>query len=289
MKKKNNNKIVNKNLKNKTNEKAKEIESDQKKVYKREKLSYEQFSYMIEYLYDNTDKNIREKEDEIIRKMKYYLMYEPFNYTMKYLFNDFLITTEKILKLSINEMIINYHDLNELYEYKIIVDDLIIKELGLKEYMNYKGNFINAPKDCLKIKGIRMRIFIPSGWVGIGIKYEPCKDKEWTDSLLGIGENLSSNEVRQILTKIIINVFIKEQNQDSKMNESIECKAYFNTKINIIETHSGFITFYDSKYRIVFMVKIKKNLLIKSDNISLCELSKDNMKFQTILFKKISY
>lgn len=289
MKKKNNNKIVNKNLKNKTNEKAKEIESDQKKVYKREKLSYEQFSYMIEYLYDNTDKNIREKEDEIIRKMKYYLMYEPFNYTMKYLFNDFLITTEKILKLSINEMIINYHDLNELYEYKIIVDDLIIKELGLKEYMNYKGNFINAPKDCLKIKGIRMHIFIPSGWVGIGIKYEPCKDKEWTDSLLGIGENLSSNEVRQILTKIIINVFIKEQNQNNKMNESIECKAYFNTKINIIETHSGFITFYDSKYRIVFMVKIKKSLLTNSDNISLCNLSKENMKIQTILLKKINY
>ena len=285
MKKKNNNKIVNKNLKNKENV---EIESNQKKV-KREKLSYEEFSYMIEYLYDNTDKNLREKEDEIIRKMKNHLIYEPFNYTMKYLFNDFLITTEKILNLSINEMIMNFPDLNELYEYKVIVDDLIIKELGLKEYMDYQGNFINASKDCLKIKGIRMHIFIPSGWVGIGIKYEPCKDNEWTDSLLGIGENLSSNEVKKILTKIIINDFIKEQNQNSKMNESIEYKAYFNTKINIIETHSGFITFYDSKYRIVFMVKIKKNLLINSDNISLCNISKDNMKIQTILFKKISY
>ena len=135
MKKKNNNKIVNKNLKNKTNEKAKEIESDNK----REKLSYEQFFYMIEYLYDNTDKNFGEKEDEIIRKMKNHLIYEPFNYTMKYLFNDFLITTEKILNLSINEMIMNFPDLNELYEYKVIVDDLIIKELGLKEYMDYQG------------------------------------------------------------------------------------------------------------------------------------------------------
>lgn len=263
--------------------------SNQKKVNKREKLSYEQFFYLIEYLYDNTDKNNKEKEFEIIRKMKNFLIYERNNNIMKYLFNDFLITTESILKLSIDEIIINFPTLNELYEYKILVDGLISKELGLKDYIDYRHNFINAPKNCLKVKGIKMNIFIPFGWLGIGMKYETIKDDQWVDAILGIGENLSPNEVREILEKNIINGLIKEKNQDEKNNKSIESKAYFSTQIKTIEAHSGSISFYGSKYRIAFMVKIKKSMLKNVDNINLCNLSKENIKIQTILLKKIIY
>jgi [FeFe] hydrogenase H-cluster maturation GTPase HydF len=55
----------------------------------------------------------------------------------------------------------------------------------------------------------------------------------------------------------------------------------------IIENYSGYISFYDSKYRIVFLVKIKKSLLKNLENISLFNLSKDNMIIQTIILKKI--
>jgi hypothetical protein len=263
--------------------------SNQNKVNKKEKLSHEQFFYLIEYLYDNTGKNNKEIEDEIIRNMKNFLVYERYNNIMKYLFNDFLVTTENILKLSINEIIINFPSLYELYEFKILLDDLISKELGLKDYINYKGNFINVSKNCLKIKGNRISIFIPSGWFGIGIQYTTIKDNEWVDALLGIGENLPSNEFREILESIIINRLIKEKEkyQDEKNNKSIENKVHFSTQIGIIENYSGYISFYDSKYRIVFLVKIKKSLLKNLENISLFNLSKDNMIIQTIILKKI--
>jgi hypothetical protein len=221
--------------------------------------------------------------------MKNFLVYERYNNIMKYLFNDFLVTTENILKLSINEIIINFPSLYELYEFKILLDDLISKELGLKDYINYKGNFINVSKNCLKIKGNRISIFIPSGWFGIGIQYTTIKDNEWVDALLGIGENLPSNEFREILESIIINRLIKEKEkyQDEKNNKSIENKVHFSTQIGIIENYSGYISFYDSKYRIVFLVKIKKSLLKNLENISLFNLSKDNMIIQTIILKKI--
>jgi hypothetical protein len=280
---------VKKNKINLNDESIIKNDSKQKKVNKREKLSYEQIFYMIEYLYDNKDKNNKEKEDEIIRIMKNILKYEKSKNIMKYLFNDFLITTENILKLSINEIIINFPTLNELYEFKILVDDFASKELGLKDFIDYKYNFINAPKNIYKIKGIRMHIFIPFGWFGIGVKYETIEDDEWVDALLGIGENLPLNEVMEILENNIINGLIKHNNQEDKNNKSIGSKVYFSSQIRDIETHSGCISFYGSKYRIVFIVKIKKNMLKNVDNINLCNLSKENVKIQTILLKKIKY
>ena len=91
------------------------------------------------------------------------------------------------------------------------------------------------------------------------------------------------------MEKNIINGLIKEKNQDEKNNKSIESKAYFSTQIKTIEAHSGSISFYGSKYRIAFMVKIKKSMLKNVDNINLCNLSKENIKIQTILLKKIIY
>lgn len=250
------------------------------------KLSPEQFFYLIEYLYDNTDKNNKEKEDEIIKKMKIFLLYDRYNNIMKYLFNDFLIATENILKLSINEIIINFPTINELYEFKVLVDDLISKEFELKDYINYKDNFINYSKKCAKIKRIRRNIFIPPGWFGIGMKYETIKDDEWVDLLLGIGENLPPNEFREMLDNII-NRFIKEKSQDDKINKSIESKSYFSDQIKNIEINSGYISLYDIKYRIIFMVKIKNDLLFNLNNINLFNLNKDNIKIQTIFLKKI--
>ena len=118
------------------------------------------------------------------------------------------------------------------------------------------------------------------------MKYETIKDDEWVDLFLGIGENLPSNEFREKLENII-NRFIKEKSQDDKINKSIESKSYFSDQIKNIEINSGYISLYDIKYRIIFMVKIENDLLFNLNNINLFNLNKDNIKIQTIFLKKI--
>ena len=290
----NNNLLKYNKLNNQKKENIIKKESEEKKNHKREKLTLEQIYYLIEYLYDNNKSN-KEMEEKIIKKMENFLMHQKNSYFMKYVYNDFLITTERFLKLSINEIVLNFPNSSELYEYKILIDDFIIKKLGLEYYIDCKYNIINASTTCMRIKRDGMNILLPSGWNAFGMKFKVDTDEEWEDMLLGFGENLSQKELMECLKNSMVNRLIKIENQSEKdlskneYNKLMESKIYFDKRISIVEAHSGIISFYENNYRILLMVKIKKKLLELPVNINLQNLSKDIIRIQSILLKKIQY
>ena len=82
-------------------------------------------------------------------------------------FIDNLVRTDKFLNLSLEQIKNIYPNLQELYEYKNIVDYLI-RECNIKDYIDCRGNFI------IKINNkdnTKERYYPPYEWIGIGFLF----------------------------------------------------------------------------------------------------------------------
>ena len=111
----------------------------------------------------------------------------------KYFIDNF-VRTDNFLNLSLEQIKNIYPHLQELYEYKNIFDYLI-RECNIKDYIDYRGNFI------IKINNKdnnKERYYPPYEWIGFGLKvigkYEndewllnDSKDNKWAIAYHGVG------------------------------------------------------------------------------------------------------
>ena len=273
--------LQNKNKLNQIDENKTKQKSENHIKRKRENLSYLEYTYLIEILSLKVKKRNNSIEEEIIRKMKTFYVD---NHFLKYLFFDFLITTETFFNLTLKEIIFEFPSLNELYLFKILIDDLIIKELGLKDYIDNNGNILIIGKKTYKFQGNKKYLLPPSGWAGVGIKIDKeCNnDDEWSNFYLAFGKNLSSNDMKEKLKELIKNGFKKDELKNGLNDHIIKISKYFNK----IEVELGTISFYNKIFKIALMVKIKKETLKKLGGSNFALLNNDNLKIYSLLLKK---
>ena len=271
------------------------VKKDQKKY-----LNIFQFYYLINCIYkrDSYFERINNLEEEIIKVLKFHLLYNKKNTSIKYIFSYFFITTEKFSNMPLEEIIFDFPEMYEIYEIKIIIDNLLDKQCQIKNYIDYNCNIFNSGKG-FRIKGIeRFNSEIPEGWFGIGIKIDNKynNNSEWKNSYFAFGENLNSTQFMDKLKEIIVKglekeVLVNKNPNENKSNFDIDKNAYINYlggKINYIEKHSGTISLYNNIYRILLSVKINIRKIRESEDKKFLLLNNESMKINLILFKKIN-
>ena len=228
-----------------------------------------------------------------------------FSYNRSY-FIDKLLRTEKFNNLSLSEVKNNYQYFDELYEFKYIIDELLISQCKIdKNLIDYKGHFIIPNKSNNFIRG-KEKYYPPYGWIGIGLKAlgkyndgddwikDSSKESKWSIAYHGVGGNLPSSEVIKKLNKKIING-LKDGESQYKCNYSdirhknkkIGTGVYLTPNINIAENYSGEIKFNNSKYKIALMVRVLNEKIREPEDINFWILHKRYIRIYRILLKKI--
>ena len=230
-------------------------------------------------------------EDTIIKKLRTNILRGP-EPSIIYLFTDFFITTEKFSKLSLKEIIYDYPGVYELYYFKILIDDLLCKECQIRDFIDYKGNFISRAKGykLRKFKDIRPAF----GWIGIGIKIDEkyIDNKEWGNAFYAIGKNMLPEEIKKNLIKFLKdgleNENVKDEFKENNKKDNIqkELIKYIDKDIKKIENNCGIISFNKINYRIAFMIKIKIEKLKELENINI--LKNEAFKIEAIILKRLN-
>ena len=239
-------------------------------------LNENQLTYLIDCL-SNIDKERDLKmEDSIITIIKSQLQYND-NVIHKNILIDFLITTNKFSEFSLLEIISYFpkkKEAIELYDFKIIKDLLCI-QVGIVNYIDNRGNLILSGKNQQFI-GKDLYSAIPKDWIAIGIKREEKYIKEgWIRCYYSLG-NLSSDEIKEKLNKIIVKGFDKEELND---------KSNISLRIKNIEENSSVIILDNVQFRILLMVNIKKEVLTKGNKAI---FDNEKIKLISILLKKLN-
>ena len=248
-------------------------------------------------------------EIEIIKSFNNYFTLNKeqilFSYNRSY-FIDNLLRTEKFNNLSLSEVKNNYQYFDELYEFKYIIDELLIRQCKIdKNLIDYKGHFIIPNKSSNFIRG-KEKYYPPYDWIGIGLKVigkyhdgddwikDSSKESKWSIAYHGVGGNLPSSEVIKKLNKKIING-LKDGESQYKCNYSdirhknkkIGTGVYLTPNINIAENYSGEIKFNNSKYKIALMVRVLNEKIREPEDINFWILHKRYIRIYRILLKKI--
>lgn len=207
-------------------------------------------------------------EDAIIKVIKFQLQYNE-NKIHRNILLDFLITTEKFFEFSILEIISYFpkiKEIIELYNFKI-VKDLLCVQVGIVNYIDNRKNLILTGKRQ-KFVGEDLYSAIPKDWIAIGIKTEEkVIQKGWIRCYYSLG-NLSSDEIKKKLNKIIVKGFEKEE---------LNFKSNISLKIKNIEQNSSIIILDNVQFRILLMVNIKKEIFTKGSEVIF-----DNEKIKAI-------
>ena len=225
------------------------------------------------------------------------------SFNNKHYFINEYIKTKEFLYSSLKSIKQNYPDINKLYEYKIINDN-ILRNQSYKEYFDCIGNTL-FPNSSNNLKRGSEKYYPPYGWFGIGLKVKGKYDKgnddwlskesnKWAIAYYPVGYNSSSNEIIEILNKIITkneltngdNQFkcsVKDKRHPSK---KIGVGVYLTPDINIAERFSGKITINKKNYRVVLMAKILINEIREPHDINFWILNKEFIRFYRILVKE---
>ena len=229
-----------------------------------------------------------------------------FSYNRSY-FLDGIIKTEKFNNLSLKEIKYKYQYFDELYEFKNIIDELLIRQLKIdKKLIDYKGHFIipNKSNNCIRGKE---KYYPPYGWIGIGLnvlgKYDnnndwindSSKESKWSIAYHGVGGNLPSYEVLKKLRKKIIRGLENGESQYKchysdirHKNKKIGTGVYLTPNINICENYCGQISFNRANYKIALMVKVLNDKIREPEDINFWILPKKYIRIYRILIKKIT-
>ena len=222
-----------------------------------------------------------------------------FNYNNKIIFIDNFIKTQKFIYLSCEDIKKLYPNLEELYEYKNIFDSLI-KEYNIKDYIDYRGNFI-----IQNMKETKEKYYPPYEWIGIGLKvlgkYENdnwltdnSKNNEWAIAYHGVGGKLSIREVKYKLEKKI-KEGLRQGNSQRQCNlydsrhpgKRIGTGVYLTSNINKVEDFSGIIQLNKKKYRVALMSKVKIDKIRQAINSNTWILNPKYIRIYRILLKKV--
>ena len=227
-----------------------------------------------------------------------------FSYNRTY-FLDEIIRNEKFNDLSFKEVKNKYQNLDELCEFKNIIEELLIRQCQIdKKLIDYKGHFIIPNKSNNFIRG-KEKYYPPYNWIGIGLKVlgkyddddwiiDSSKESKWSIAYHGVGGNLPSSEVIKKLTKKIINGLKDGESQYKcsysdirHKNKRIGTGVYLTPNINICENYAGQIFFNKSKYKIALMVKVLNDKIREPEDINFWIVNKKYIRTYRILFKKV--
>ena len=245
----------------------------------------------------NFNENIKIKFENKLRKK-----INPNNFIVsnnnKY-FIDNLVRNDNFLELSLEKIKNLYPNLDELYEYKNIFEYLI-KECGIKNYINCKGNFIFTINNKGKTKE---KYYPPYEWIGIGLKIgnnNDClnlnyNDNEWAIAYYGVGGGLPINKVKYKLKDKIENG-LDQTNSQTKWDfddirhpgKKVGSGVYLVPNINLVENYCGIITFNKEKYRVALMVKVKIDKIREPKDINFWILNPKYVRPYRILLKKMN-
>ena len=240
------------------------------------RLTEIQLIYLLDCISNINKERDLKMEDAIIKTIKSQLEYNE-SLDIRNLLIDFLITTEKFSELSLLELISYFpkkKEIIELYDFKII-KDLLCKECGITNCIDNRGNLLLSGKNQ-KFVGDDNYGVIPKDWIAIGIKFDGKYTKEgWVRCYYSMG-NFSSDKIKEKLNKIINKEFEKEE---------LSNKNNIRLKIKNSEENSSLIILNNIEFRVLLMVKIKKEELKKG---SQAIFDNENVKVISILLKKLN-
>ena len=203
-------------------------------------------------------------------------------------FLDTFIKTKNISNSSIKEIKDSYPNLNKLHEYKIIYDNIVFK----KDYFDSDGNIVDY-------NSMNKNYDPPYGWLGIGLnvinKYTDenwlkGNDPRWAKAYLGVGQYLSSKQIKKVLQNIIINNDLIPEKSQSICNLKGKGKGiYLTPSINLAEKYSGIISINRKNYKIVLMAKVLIENKKEDNNFNFWILDKKDIRIYRILIKEIKY
>ena len=290
---------------NQNSEQYKEKEKSKKIIKRKDKIKPKEdilndFYYLINIIpkyNSNFNENIKIQFENKLRK-KINLNNFIVSNNKKY-FIDNLVRNDNFLELSLEKIKSLYPNLEELYEYKNIFEYLI-KECGIKNYINCKGNFIFKINNKGKTKE---KYYPPYEWIGIGLKIgnnNDClnlnyNDNEWAIAYYGVGGGLPINKVKYKLKDKIENGLDQTKNQTKCDYDDIRHPGkkvgngvYLVSNINLVDNYCGIITFNKEKYRVALMVKVKIDKIREPKDISFWILNSKYIRPYRILLKKMN-
>ena len=217
------------------------------------------------------------------------------------------------MQLSKQQILKFYNEFPILYEIKEIIESLSI-ECRIKEFLNYNGNSIIHNKSLNNFRG-NEKYNPPYGWIGIGLdihyNYNNFNSENWLDSnnkkwaiaYYGLGDKLTSNQIKEQLIKIITKNDIKPDKYQIKCEskdirhpgKKIGKGIYLTSDINIAEKYSGIISFYFKKnnkkyikkYKIALKMKVYTDNIREPEDIKYWILNKEDIRIYKILLKEI--
>ena len=251
------------------------------------------------------DKNIREK---IINLINSNLFIDKenifFSFNDKFNFTDNYIRTKEFCDNSIEIIKKNFPNLNKLYEFKMIVNDLFCNLCDLKNFIDYRGNFVIPNKNLTTNRGTE-KYDPPYGWIGIGLKvagkYENDdwlnirdESSKWAIAYHGVGRINSCEEIINMLKNIITEEGLKPGPSQIKCHlndirhpgKKIGTGVYLTPSINIAEEYSGIIPFNNKKYKIVLMTKVKIDKIKEPEDFNYWIVNKEYIRVYRILLKE---
>ena len=216
--------------------------------------------------------------------------------------NNF-IKSRLFAKLPPKDIRINFPNLKNLYDFKIMIDGIIrLRSYIPVQYLDYRYNFI-IPNLSLNNKRGSEIYNPPYGWAGIGLnvvnKYDNGdwlkKDNDsWAIAYYGFGKFLSSTEIEKMLNNIVVK-------GEFKRELSIRCNAldirhngkrvgvgiYLSPNVNIAERYCGIFCFRQKKYKVVLMAKVLIDKIKEPEDHSFWILNEEDIRIYKILVKEI--
>ena len=256
---------------------------------------------------DNNSANMMNTKSKLITLINSNLFIDKENifvsFNNKSNFIDNFIRTKDFFEHSLEQLKKFFPNLNKLYELKIIVNDLFCNLCDIRNYIDYRGNFIIPNKNLNNKRGTEIYV-PPYGWIGIGLKvtrkYENDdwlniidESSKWAIAYHGVGRINSYEEIINML-KNIIEEGLKPGPSQIKCNSNdirhpgkkIGTGVYLTPNINIAEEYSGIIPFNNKKYKIVLMSKVQIDKIKQPEDFNYWILNKEYIRVYRILLKE---
>ena len=272
------------------------------------------FLYIINIIKaQNYDFNNNKFSEIIIKQFSEKLSIDKTKIFIKYnnniiFVNDF-IKTQKFSSLKFKDLRIYYPNLPKLYEFKLLIEGLILYECRIpKEKLDFNYNFISPNMSLNNRRG--KEIYLPPyGWYGIGLnvlnKYENNdwinkidSSSKWAVAYYGFPKYLQEKDVKNNLKNIVEkNKFEVEENLQINFCHSWDKRHegkrvgngfYLSPNINLIEGYSKTILFNKRKYKIILMAKVLIKNIKEPNYYNFWIINKkDDIRFYRILIKEV--
>ena len=217
---------------------------------------------------------------------------------------DNFIRTKEFSDYTFEKIRNDFPNIYQLIEYKLIVNDYFCNQCDIKNYLDFRGNFIIPNKNLNLYRGTE-KYDPPYGWIGIGLKVlgkydnddwitKKDKSSKWAIAYHGVGRISSYDEIIFILKKIITKEGLKPGQSQIKFHsmdirhkgKKIGTGVYLTQRIDIAEEYSGLIMINNKLYKIVLMARVLIDKIKEPEDFNYWILNPDYIRVYRILLKE---